>query len=144
MLLAALPPMAVAFAVCLLLGAAALAAGRALEETPRMIPLAPTRRSAADSSGVNGNRFALASASGFLVLLATRWLMLSLLVAAMVFSWRRLLHDQRADEERRRIEGIAKWLEDLRDTLRGSAVGAEEALEQVALRPPPAIAALRY
>ena len=41
-----------------------------------------------------------------------------------------LLHDERADEERRRLEGIAKWLEDLRDTLRGSAIGAEEALEQ--------------
>ena len=52
----------------------------------------------------------------------------------------RLLHDTRADDERRRVEGIAKWLEDLRDTLRGSSMGAEEALEQVALRPPDAIA----
>mgnify|MGYP007080180589 CR=1 FL=1 len=93
------------------------------------------------ANSVNGNRVAIAAAAGFLVLLATRWLMLALLVAAVVFSWKRLLHDQRADDERRRVEGIAKWLEDLRDTLRGSAVGAEEALEQVALRPPTAIAA---
>ena len=53
--------------------------------------------------------------------------------------WGRLLRDERADDERRRIEGIAKWLEDLRDTLRGSSIGAEEALEHVAARPPDAI-----
>jgi len=138
-LCAALPPTAVALSVCLLLGAAAFAASRGIVETPQSIPLAAMARR--PQASVNGNRLALAAASGFLVLLATRWLMLSLLVAAMVFSWKRLLHDQRADDERRRIEGIAKWLEDLRDTLRGSAVGAEEALEQVALRPPAAIAA---
>ena len=136
---ATVPPTAVALTVCLLLGAAAFAASRAMAETPESIPLARVAR--LPRANVNGNRLALAAASGFLVLLATRWLMLSLLVAAMVFSWKRLLHDQRADDERRRIEGIAKWLEDLRDTLRGSAVGAEEALEHVALRPPVAIAA---
>jgi len=74
------------------------------------------------------------------VLLATRWVLLALLAAAMTASWGRLLHDRRADDERRRLEGIAKWLEDLRDTLRGSSVGAEEALEHVAERPPDAIA----
>lgn len=141
MLIAAVPPTAVALAVCLLLSAAALAAKRAIAEIPQTIPLATAAASAPSSSSANGNRLALAAAVGFLVLLTTRWLMLSLLVAAMVFSWKRLLHDQRADDERRRVEGIAKWLEDLRDTLRGSAVGAEEALEQVALRPPAAITA---
>jgi hypothetical protein len=75
-----------------------------------------------------------------IVLLATRWLVLAVLTAALVAMWGRLLHDRRADEERARLEGIAKWLEDLRDTLRGSAVAAEEALEQVAARPPQAIA----
>ena len=139
MLVAAIPPMAVALVVCLLLGAAGWAISRALAETHQSIPLAPAKK-ALTSASVNGNRLVLAMAAGFLVLLATRWLMLSLLVAAMVFAWKRLLHDQRADDERRRIEGIAKWLEDLRDTLRGSSVGAEEALEQVALRPPQAIA----
>ncbi|MCE9620995.1 MAG: hypothetical protein K8R99_01475 [Actinomycetia bacterium] len=139
MLATVVPPTAIALAVCLLLGAATFAVGRAATETPRSISLAATNRVASSAFSINGNRVLLATATGFLVLLATRWLMLSLLVAAMVFSWKRLLHDQRADDERRRIEGIAKWLEDLRDTLRGSAVGAEEALEQVALRPPAAI-----
>lgn len=130
-----MPPTAVALLVCLLLGMAAWAASRAFAEVPAVL----TSRSAV-APGIHSNRLAVAAAAGFLVLLVTRWLMLSLLVAAMVMSWNRLLHDQRADDERRRLEGIAKWLEDLRDTLRASAIGAEEALEQVALRPPAAIA----
>jgi hypothetical protein len=142
MLSAALPPTAIALAVCLLLGAAALAANRALARPPHSSDLAAAVTKAVPAStSVTGNRLAIAAAAGFLVLLSTRWLMLALLVGAMVFSWNRLLHDQRADDERRRVEGIAKWLEDLRDTLRGSAVGAEEALEQVASRPPASIAA---
>ena len=67
--------------------------------------------------------------------------MLGVIAGLLVIFWGRLLRDDRADEERRRLEGIAKWLEDLRDTLRGSSIGAEDALEQVALRPPDALAA---
>jgi hypothetical protein len=131
----ALPPTAVAVAVCLLLGGAACAAAQAVAP--------PRERPAAGSpsllSGVSGNRLVVALTVGVLVLLATRWPVLALVAALLVLSWRRLLHDTRADDERRHVEGIAKWLEDLRDTLRGSAIGAEEALEQVALRPPEAI-----
>lgn len=85
-------------------------------------------------------RVVAATLVGFAVLLGTGWFLLALVAGAMVAWWGRLLHDESADEERRRVEGIAKWLEDLRDTLRGSSVGAEEALEQVAGRPPDAIA----
>lgn len=136
-MLAVLPPGVVAFAVCALLVAALFAAIRAN---------APHREHSASAStpsmlaGVTGNRIAVGLAAAFLVLLATRWLMLALLVGLLVVVWNRLLHDTRAEDERRHIEGIAKWLEDLRDTLRGSAIGAEEALEQVAVRPPDAIA----
>ncbi len=91
-------------------------------------------------AGIGGNRISVGLAGGFLVLLATRWPILALLAGVLIAVWGRLLHDTRADDERGRIEGIAKWLEDLRDTLRGSAIGAEEALEQVAVRPPSAIA----
>jgi len=134
---ATLPPSAVSFAVCVLLLGALLAVARAV---------APQRHRAASAStpsllaGISGNRIAVGLAGGFLALLASRWLMLALLVGLLIVVWGRLLHDTRADEERTRIEGIAKWLEDLRDTLRGSAIGAEEALEQVAVRPPDAIA----
>ncbi|MDO8362842.1 MAG: hypothetical protein Q7V88_08090 [Actinomycetota bacterium] len=136
---ASLPPTAVAFATCVLLAAALLAVLRAFAPRRPLVATAASTPSAL--AGINGNRAAVGMAAGFLVLLATRWLLLAVLVGALVVFWRRLLHDTRADDERRRIEGIAKWLEDLRDTLRGSAMGAEEALEQVALRPPDAIAA---
>jgi hypothetical protein len=90
--------------------------------------------------GVTSQRLAAGIGTGVVVLLATRWIVLAVAGAALVVLWGRILHDRRADDERRRIEGIAKWLEDLRDTLRSSSVGAEEALEQVASRPPEAIA----
>ena len=89
--------------------------------------------------GVGRQRIAVGLAAGFVVLLLTKWLALGLAAAVLVTIWGRLVHDHRADDERRRVEAIAKWLEDLRDTLRGSSVGAEEALEQVAQRPPAAI-----
>jgi hypothetical protein len=126
----------VALAVCVLLGSALLAAWKAF--APRRT--LPSAAAGSAQTGISGNRIALGVAAGFLVLLATRWVMLALLVGLLAATWGRLLHDTRADDERRRIEGIAKWLEDLRDTLRGSAIGAEEALEQVASRPPAAIA----
>lgn len=136
-MLAALSPGAVAFVVCTLLIAALFAASRAF--APQRVRSASASTPSA-LAGIGGNRFAVGLAAGFLVLLASRWLMLALLVGLLVVVWNRLLHDTRAQDERRRIEGIAKWLEDLRDTLRGSAIGAEEALEQVAVRPPDAIA----
>ncbi len=135
---ASMPPTTVAFIVCGLLIAAlaALVAG--------LTPVRPKAARAPSPSvldGIGGSRVAVGAASGVLVLLATRWALLALMVGAMVVFWGRLLHDRRADLERCRIEGIAKWLEDLRDTLRGSAIGAEEALEQVAMWPPDSIAA---
>lgn len=90
-------------------------------------------------AGLGGQRIAIAAVAGFVVLLLTQWLFLALAAALLTAVWGRLLRDERADDERRRIEGIAKWLEDLRDTLRGSSIGAEEALEHVAARPPAAI-----
>ncbi len=90
--------------------------------------------------GIPRGRLVTAAVVGFAVLLGTGWVLLALVAGATVALWGRLLRDDRADDERRRVEGIAKWLEDLRDTLRGSSVGAEDALEQVAGRPPEAIA----
>jgi hypothetical protein len=69
----------------------------------------------------------------------TRWVVLAAVAFVLVVAWQRLLRDEQAEAERARVEGIAKWLEDLRDTLRGSSVGTEEALEQVALRAPDAV-----
>ena len=132
-----MPPAAVAIAVGALLLVALLATAHAFGP-PRAAPTGTPARHPLD--GVAGNRLAAAAAAGVLVLLATRWLVLAVLVAAFVAFWGRLLQNEDAQIERQRIEGIAKWLEDLRDTLRGSAMGAEEALQHVAMRPPEAIA----
>lgn len=102
--------------------------GRAAASTPSVLHVA------------GSGRVAAAAATFVLVLLATRWVLLGVLAGVLVLWWDTLVHDRRADEERRRLEGIAKWLEDLRDLLRASSIGAEQALEQVARRPPAAVA----
>jgi hypothetical protein len=104
-------------------------------------PRRPNARPTTSPSAVDATapRIAAGVAVGFVALLATRWVLLGLALALLTIGWGRLLRDRRAEDERRRIEAIAKWLEDLRDTLRGSSIGAEEALEQVAQRPPDAI-----
>ncbi len=134
------PPSAVALGVILLLGLALASAARAFATPAAASPSARPPALVAAERAEHNRRLAIAAATLVVVLLATRWLVLAVLAAALVAMWGRLLHDRRADEERERLEGIAKWLEDLRDTLRGSAVAAEEALEQVAARPPQAIA----
>ncbi|HAP75804.1 MAG TPA: hypothetical protein DCR14_06940 [Acidimicrobiaceae bacterium] len=137
----AMPPVAVAMLVCLLLGLAGVAFAASARPTRSQSASAASASTPGMLSGLGGARVAAGAAVAVLVLLATRWLALAVLAGGMATLWGRLLHDRRADEERRRVEGIAKWLEDLRDTLRGSAMGAEEALEHVAARPPVAIAA---
>ncbi len=138
MIAAAPPAMAVACVTCLLLAGALVAVRSAL--APARVAAARSGSTPSMFTGIGRNRMAVGAAAGVLVLLATRWFFLALLVGLMVVLWGRLLHDDRAQAERARIEGIAKWLEDLRDTLRGSSVGAEEALEQVAMRAPDSIA----
>jgi hypothetical protein len=138
---AMVPSAGVALAVAVLIGGA-LTAGA--------IALLPGSGTAADPGSrlssrftslrtVDSRRAAIAVAVGFVVLLLTRWPLLALAAALTTALWRRVLRDERAEEERRRVEAIAKWLEDLRDALRGSSIGAEEALEQIAARPPAAL-----
>ena len=129
---------AVAFGVVLLLAGAFVSL---LHATAAASPTEETHSASTPSAlaGIPRTRFIGSAVVGFVVLLATRWLLLGAAAGLLTLLWGRLLHDDRADEERARVEAIAKWLEDLRDTLRGSAVGAEAALEQVAMRPPQAI-----
>ncbi|MEI8238074.1 MAG: hypothetical protein WCI22_01530 [Actinomycetota bacterium] len=141
---AVVPPLAIGVVVGVLVACALIAAAAGLRHGGATTTAqAGTSRPASTPSmfeGIGGSRLAVGVAVSFVVLLATRWVLLALLTGLLVAFWGRLLHDHRADLERERIEAIAKWLEDLRDTLRGSSLGAEEALEQVALRPPAAIA----
>jgi tight adherence protein B len=137
-MMASVPSTAVALAVCLLLALALVAGSRAVAGGSGAA--APQGSTPSMLAGLGGGRVAVSVAVCFVVLMLTRWVLLAVFAGGMVLLWGRLLHDDRADAERARVEGIAKWLEDLRDTLRGSSMGAEEALEQVATRPPEAIA----
>jgi len=129
----------IAFAVSVLLAGALFAALRAT--APVQAPVATSPSTPSALAGIERSRAIAAAVVGFVALLATGWLLLGAAAGLLTLLWGRLLHDDRADEERARVEAIAKWLEDLRDTLRGSAMGAEAALEQVAQRPPQAIQA---
>ncbi len=133
-LVAMVPTAAVSLAAMVLVAAAIASAVVAL----RPAPARPARRPR-PSTPLDAGRVGLGVAVGLAVLVITRWPVLALAAGVLAAQWQRLLRDERADDERRRIEGIAKWLEDLRDTLRGSSVGTEEALEQVALRAPDAV-----
>lgn len=131
----ALPTPAIVLATMALVAGAVACIRRALPGSRQSRSrTSPARRRPDDPA--RGRRAAVAVGAGFIVLLATQWVVLAAATAALVFSWGRVVRDRRADTERRRVEAIAKWLEDLRDVLRGSSIGAEEALEQVAGRPP--------
>jgi predicted outer membrane lipoprotein len=134
---ATLPPSLIGLLVALLLGGALAAVLRS--RAPERIR-STSASTASVLSGVPRSRLAAAAVVMFAVLIGTGWVLLAAGAGVLVALWGQLLHDRRADDERARVEAIAKWLEDLRDTLRGSAIGAEDALEQVATRPPEAIA----
>lgn len=130
---APLPPALVGALVTLLLSAAGVAVMRSA---------APVLPAAAghDRTPVDRRRLVTAVVAGVVVLAMTGWVLMAVGAAFLVGVWGRLLHDAGAVAERQKVEAIAKWLEDLRDTLRGSSVGVEEALDQVAARPPDALA----
>lgn len=137
-MIAAVPVPAVALMTMALVAAAVACAATAFRPMP-------TRRQPTSSApgrpalDLDATRVVAGVLVAFAVLALTRWVVLAAVAFVLVVAWRRLLRDERAEAERAQVEGIAKWLEDLRDTLRGSSVGTEEALEQVALRAPDAV-----
>ena len=135
---AAVPTTAVALMAMLLLVAAISCAYLATQPSPAR-PSAQRTAARGALDGVDTTRIVIASAITVVVAVVTHWLVLSIVAGVLSIAWRRLLRDERAEAERAHVEGIAKWLEDLRDTLRGSSVGTEEALENVALRAPEAV-----
>jgi tight adherence protein B len=135
---ALVPTSAVALMAMVLAAAAVSSVAMAFRPAParRRTTTGSARRSVAD---VGVARLATAGLAAVAVLALTRWVVLAIVASLLVLAWNRLLRDERSEAERARVEGIAKWLEDLRDTLRGSSVGTEEALEQVALRAPDSV-----
>jgi hypothetical protein len=129
-----LPPVVVAGVVGGLVAAAAWCLSRAARRGPSHATRLDARATTVDRS-----RLAVALAVGFLVMVATRLVALGAAAAATVWWWKRIGRDRAAEVERRRVEAVARWLDDLRDALRGSSVSAEEALDEVASRPPDAL-----
>jgi hypothetical protein len=137
-MLAMMPPAALGVVVAAMVGLAAYAVVRA--RGPEREPGVPSASTPGMFAGLGRRRMVAAALAGFVVLLTFRWLLLAAVAAALVLLWGRLVNDTRADDERRRLEAVALWLEHLRDTLRGSSMAAEHALEHVARRPPEALA----
>lgn len=92
-------------------------------------PHAPTVRSS--STGLIdrfGRRTVLAGAAGLGVLVLTQWLVAGLATIALVLAWPMLFGGSKAEREAtQRVEGLAAWIESLRDTIAG-AVGLEQAI----------------
>lgn len=97
-------------------------------------------RARAWAAGRGGRQLLAAAAAGGVVLVATRWVVLAAAAAAMVAAWPRLFGA--AAEQRRaiaRLEGLAAWVEALRDTIAtGSAL--PEAIPAASQRAHPAVA----
>ncbi len=148
-MIGAVPTASVALMAMLLVAAAITCAIVAVRPTaihPTATRPTPTRLSARRGNvapgvltGVDTTRLLIGSVIALVALVVTHWPVLAVVAGVLSIAWNRLLRDERSEAERARVEGIAKWLEDLRDTLRGSSVGIEEALEQVALRAPDAV-----
>jgi Flp pilus assembly protein TadB len=84
-------------------------------------------------------RGSLAIVAGLAVLGLTRWIVLGVATAVLVFSWNKLFGGA-ADERSamKRVEALAGWTESLRDTIAG-AVGLEQAIPASARAAAPAL-----
>lgn len=77
-----------------------------------------------------GERVAAGAVIGLLVAFLSGWVLAGVGAAVLVVVWGRVFRAKEATAERRRLEALAKWLEDLRDLVRGSNLSLEQALEQ--------------
>lgn len=122
--------LAVALLAGVLTGAAAWCVGAALRpRSPRTRPRVT----------VDSTMLVIAILAGLVVLLITRWPMAALATVALVMMWPRLFAGAAANRDRRRLDAIAKWLEDLRDLQAGSNLDLLESLSESARRAPAGI-----
>lgn len=98
------------------------------------------RRSPFRRVEIDQRTVATAIAAGAVVLVTTRWPIAALAAAVLTGGWRYLFAANQATAARRRLDAIAKWLEDLRDLQVGSNLDLAETLSQSATRAPKEIA----
>ena len=104
-------------------------------------PAPVTRPTVRPTRQIDTNVIAVAFAAAMVVLVVTRWPTAAAATAVLVVGWRGLFAGSAATRDRRRLDGIAKWLEDLRDLQQGSNLDLIETLTQAAARPPKVIEA---
>ena len=88
---------------------------------------------------VDSNTAIVAVAATIAVLVVTRWPVAAVSTGVLVVGWRYLFVAEDATRSRRRLDGIAKWLEDLRDLQQGSNLDLIETLAQASARAPKVI-----
>jgi tight adherence protein B len=121
-----IPAVALLAALLVAAGVAALATAFSPKKPPRPRTAKPANRYFPRSQVI------AAMLVGVVLLVATSWPIAALAAAALVLSWRWLFTSDASAEDRKKVQAIAKWLEDLRDVVRRSSVGIEAALEIVA------------
>ncbi|MBA3286405.1 MAG: hypothetical protein H0U21_00065 [Acidimicrobiia bacterium] len=100
----------------------------------------PPRHRSSGRVRVDTRTVGLGLAAAMLVLVITRWPVAALAALVLVIGWPQLFQSVGATRERRRIDAMAKWLEDLRDLQRGSNLDLPQALDRSASRAPKEIA----
>ena len=100
----------------------------------------PRRQALAGVGSREAKRLAVAIGCAVVVLLLSGWLVAAVAVFVLVWLRDRIFTANAARAERSRLEGIKKWLEDLRDVLKPGSMSLEQALEQTARTAPTVIA----
>src|SRR5690625_1034954 len=77
--------------------------------------------------------------AGILTLVITEWIVLAIVVAGVIAFWNKLFGGARNERDAiTRVEGLATWIEALRDTIAG-AVGLEQAIPATTINAAPSI-----
>lgn len=103
-------------------------------------PASSTRRATSRRTSARQAKFIVGGVLVFVVVLVVvRWIVLAAVLGVLVAFWDRLfggVHHERAAISR--VEGLAGWIESLRDTIAG-AVGLEQAIPATAVNAAPSI-----
>lgn len=118
------------------IGAAMLVLKVHVRSSPRK--LTPNRRRSMRASN-RGRQFLFGLLTFVVVLVISRWVVLALVLGGVVGFWDRLFGGAKQEREAiYRAEGLAGWIEALRDTIAG-AVGLEQAIPATAVNAAPSI-----
>lgn len=97
------------------------------------------RRVSSRTSRRRGQQLLAGALVGVVVLTVTRWVVLAVVLGVVVAFWDRVFGGARHERAAiARIEGLAGWIEALRDTIAG-AVGLEQAIPATAVNAAPSI-----